>query len=66
MMYKGLDFHADKSAMCKHIREAMAEIYEDDISLFDPVNITTYDYTIEDELNVDEVKHIRALNKVKN
>ena len=42
----------------------MAEIYEDDISLFGPVNITTYDHTIYDELNADEVKHIRALNKV--
>ena len=30
MMYKGLDFDADKPAMYKHIREAMAEIYEDD------------------------------------
>ena len=34
MMYKGLDFDADKPAMYKQIREAMAEIYEDDISLF--------------------------------
>ena len=66
MMYKGLDFDADKPAMYKHIREAMAEIYEDDISLFGPVNITTYDNTIDDESNADEVMHIRALNKVEN
>ena len=36
------------------------------LSLFGPVNITTYDHTIDDELNVDEVNHIRALNKVEN
>ena len=42
----------------------MAEIYEDDITLFSPVNITTYDDTVDDDLNVDEVKHIIALNKV--
>ena len=39
MSYKGIDFDRDKPIQYKELRSLMANIYEQDVSLFGPVSI---------------------------
>ena len=56
MTFKNLDFDADKPAQYKHLRVAMANIFEEDVSLFGPLAVTPLPHDFEQLSKEDKAK----------
>ena len=72
MMYKNLDFDADKSSQYSAVREAMTAVYCDDVNLFGPIEanlpLNFNDLSKEDQIKIKrELKQKRdSITKEKN
>jgi hypothetical protein len=62
MMYKNLDFDADKPMTYRKLRLAMATIYEEDISVFGPLALTPLPSNFE-QLSKEEKAKAKLLQK---
>ena len=63
MTFKNLDFDADKPAQYKHLRVAMANIYEEDVSLFGPLAVTSLPDDFE-QLSKEDKAKAKLLQKI--